>query len=35
MAFVAGLFIGGALGVVVMCLMFVAGESDKYNGSGS
>lgn len=35
MAFVAGLFLGGAVGVVVMCLMFVAEESDRQNGSDS
>lgn len=29
MAFVTGLFLGGAVGVVVMCLMFVAEESDR------
>lgn len=28
--FIAGLMIGGAVGVVVMCLMFVAKEADRH-----
>ena len=28
--FIAGLMIGGAVGVVMMCLMFVAKEADRH-----
>ncbi len=28
--FIAGLIIGGAVGVVMMCLMFVAKEADRH-----
>ena len=28
--FVAGLMIGGTMGVVIMCLMFVAKEADRH-----
>ena len=28
--FIAGLMIGGAVGVVIMCLMFVAKEADRH-----
>lgn len=33
--FIAGLMIGGAMGVVVMCLMFTAKEADRHIESGA
>ena len=29
LTFILGLMLGGSIGVVVMCLMFVAGEEDR------
>ena len=29
LAFMIGLMVGGCLGVVLMCIMFVAGEEDR------
>ena len=33
--FIAGLMIGGTMGVIVMCLMFTAKEADRHIESGS
>lgn len=30
LAFFVGLMIGGTLGVVIMCLMFAAGQADEH-----
>lgn len=31
LSFIIGLFVGGIIGVVIMCIMAVAGNSDKHN----
>ncbi len=31
LGFIIGLFVGGFVGVIVMCLMVIAGDSDKHN----
>ncbi len=31
LGFIIGLFVGGIIGVVIMCIMAVAGNSDKHN----
>ena len=31
--FIAGTIIGGIVGVVSMCLCFIAGEADRENGT--
>lgn len=31
LGFFIGLFVGGIIGVVVMCILTVAGDADKHN----
>ena len=31
LGFFIGLFVGGIIGVAIMCIMAVAGDSDKHN----
>ena len=30
-AFIGGIFVGGFIGVVIMCILTVAGDADKHN----